>query len=52
LLNLGDFSKILLNFFKLKILIIFYNKQTVGAKIHSQEGKSPDYKLRSLNIIK
>jgi len=28
------------------------SKQTIGAKINSREGKSPDHKLRSLNIIK
>ena len=30
----------------------FSSKQTMGAKIHSQEGYSPDYLLRSLKTIK
>jgi len=28
------------------------SKQTIGAKISSREGKSPDHQLRSLNIMK
>jgi len=27
------------------------NKQTQGAKVLSQKGKSPDFKLKSLNIL-
>ena len=29
-----------------------YRSQAVGDKLHCQEGKSPDYRLRSLNMTK
>ena len=34
---------------KLRILKIVVSSQTVGAKLHGREGKSPDRRLRSLN---
>jgi len=37
----------LLSLTKLEILIIIKSKQTLGAKVQSQEGNSPDRKLRS-----
>jgi hypothetical protein len=38
---------------KLRILkFILNSRQTMGAKVRSQEGNSPDYLLRSLNYFK
>lgn len=39
---------ILLIFEKLRILFIFLWSQTIGAKVYSQEGNSPDYTIRAL----
>ena len=41
----------LLNLGKLRMLIIQFCSQTLGAKVHSQEGNSPDYQLRPLKGI-
>ena len=38
----------LLIFEKLRILSIFLWSQTIGAKVYSQEGNSPDYTIRAL----
>jgi len=37
---------------KLLIPILIHNRQTVCDKVHSQEGNSPDYMLRSPNTSK
>lgn len=36
---------------RIRVLIIYFGKQTLSAKIQGQKGKSPDFKLRFLNII-
>lgn len=41
----------LLNPTKLRIRIIFFDSQTLGDKIQSQKGNSPNYKLRSDNKL-
>jgi len=45
--------KVLLNLIKLRIRNqMNLSRQTKDAKIFGQEGNSPDYTLRSLNIVK
>jgi len=34
------------------IVKILHTKQTVGAKVYSLEGNSPDHSLKYINIIK
>jgi len=45
---------ILLIFEKLRILLNFLRSQTIGAKVYSQEGNSPDYAIRALieNLVR
>ena len=47
-------SMILLIFEKLRILFIFLWSQTIGAKVYSREGNSPDYAIRALieNLVR
>lgn len=41
----------LLSIIKLRIANFFFSRQTLDAKVQSQEGNSPDYLLRPLNFL-
>jgi len=44
---------VLLNLLKLRMLTLMtLSRQTMGAKIHSRKGNSPDHQLRLVKIIK
>jgi hypothetical protein len=44
-------SQALLIFFKLRILVVFLNDQTISSKVGGQKGNSPDYIKRSLKFV-